>query len=308
MSYARMGAAEAKLAEEVQKLLLEAERVDTDEDSRYGKGKRGDELPVELARRESCLKKIRAAKAALEAEAREQAAERAEEVREKLAERARKEEETGKKIGGHPPRVPVPEEAKPEDKAQRNFTDPDSRIMVDGATKAYIRGYNAQIAVDSEAQVIVACTVTQEANDKRQLVPMVEQVKENAGRLPGNLSADAGYFSAESITSLALTGVNLLVPPDRRKHGEETTPKRAHPSPDSVDEQMRQKLRSEAGYALYRMRKAIVEPVFGRTKEVRGFRRFRLRGIKNVRCEFDLIALTHNLLKLFRASACPQPI
>jgi hypothetical protein len=313
MSYGRMSEAEKKLAEEIAKLLAEAERVDAEEDSRYGKGKRGDELPPELARRESRLKKIQEAKAALEAEAKVDAEERAQEAREKLAERARKEEETGKKIGGRPPQVPVPEDAKPDDKAQRNFTDPDSRIMIDGATKAFIQGYNAQIAVDGESQVIVACAVTQETNDKRQLVPMAERMKANVGALPENLSADAGYFSAAAVTSPVLAGVNVLVPPDRQKHGEsshETAMEGcdAASSDTSAAERMRKKLRTEAGYGLYRMRKAIVEPVFGQTKEARGFRRFLLRGIDNVACEFDLIALTHNLLKLFRTGrACDQP-
>lgn len=301
MSYDRMNGAEKKLEEEVAKLLAEAERVDAEEDSRHGTGKRGDELPPELARRESRLKKIREAKAALEAEAKLDAEARAKEVHERLAERAQKEEDTGKKIGGRPPQVPVPEQAKPHDKAQRNFTDPDSRIMVDGATKAFVQGYNAQIAVDSEAQIIVACVVTQAANDKRQLVPMAERIQLNVGTLPENLSADAGYFSAEAVTSPVLSAVNLLVPPDRQKHGDPSREQEASPSTSEADK-MRQKLRTEAGHDLYKMRKAIVEPVFGQTKEARGFRRFLLRGIKNVDCEFNLIALTHNLLKLFRAA------
>jgi len=311
MSYGRMRETERKLEEEVAKLMAEAERVDAEEDARYGRGKRGDELPAELARRESRLKKIREAKAELEAEAKAEAEERAKEARQRLVERARKEEETGKKIGGRPPQVPVPEEAKPKDKAQRNFTDPDSRIMMDGATKAFVQGYNAQIAVDSQAQIIVACAVTQAANDQRQLVPMGERIQTNVGTLPENLSADAGYFSAEAVTSPVLTGVNLLVPPDRKKQSDPSRDdigecSEASSSPSEA-EKMRQKLRTEAGHDLYRMRKAIVEPVFGQTKEARGFRRFLLRGVENVGCEFDLISLTHNLLKLFRASACVQP-
>src|SRR5208282_1878410 len=119
-----------------------AARVDAEEDALYGKGKRGDELPEELARRDSRLRKIREAKAALEAEV------KAEAVRARLADRAKKEAETGKKTPGRPPQMPNPEEAKPEPKAQRNFTDPDSRIMKDGATKEFVQGYNAQAAVD----------------------------------------------------------------------------------------------------------------------------------------------------------------
>jgi hypothetical protein len=170
-----------------------------------------------------------------------------------------------------------------------------------------VQGYNAQIAVDSKAQIIVACAVTQAGNDKRQLIPMAERVQMNVGTLPENLSADAGYFSAEAVTSPVLSGVNLLVPPDRQKHGDRSRDplidEGSAASPGtSVAERMRQKLRTDAGYDLYKMRKAIVEPVFGQIKEARGFRRFLLRGMKNVDCEFSLIALTHNLLKLFRAA------
>lgn len=307
MSYGRMSETEKKLQDEVNRLLAEAERVDAAEDARFGKGKRGDELPAELARRESRLKKIREAKAALEAEARAEAEAKAREVEAKLAERARQEAETGKKMGGRPPSLPDPEQAQPEDKAQRNFTDPDSRIMVDGATKAFVQAFNVEIAVDGEKQILVAREVTQRANDKRELVGMAEQIQENMGRLPDNLSADSGFFSAEAVADPTLTGTNLLIPPDRQKHGADSPAEDASPSPAtptvtaSVADKMRAKLREEAGRQLYKQRKAIVEPVFGQFKEVRGLRRFLLRGLQNVRYEFDLIALTHNLLKLFRS-------
>jgi len=313
MSYGRMGETEKKLQDEVNRLLAEAERVDAVEDAQYGKGQRGDELPPELARRESRLKKIREAKAALEAEARAEAEAKAREAEEKLAERARQEAETGKKVGGRPPSVPDPEQAQPKDKAQRNFTDPDSRIMVDGATKAFVQAFNADIAVDAHAQIIVARDVTQRANDKRELVSMVEQVRENVGRLPDNLSADSGFFSAEAITDPRLAGTNLLVPPDRQKHGGDPSADGASPAANApvatapVADQMRDKLRTEAGRQLYKQRKAIVEPVFGQFKDARGFRRFLLRGLHNVRLEFDLIALTHNLLKLFRSGWSTGP-
>ena len=173
MSYERMSETEKKLQEEVDRLLAEAERVDAEEDAQHGKGKRGDELPNELKRREDRLVKIREAKAALEREAKEKAEAKAAEVAEKLAERAREEAETGNKARGPEPKAPDPEQAAPEPKAQRNFTDPESRIMPDGANKgAFIQGYNAQIAVDGEAQIIVAALVTQTPNDVQQLVPM----------------------------------------------------------------------------------------------------------------------------------------
>jgi transposase len=292
MSYKRMCEAERKLKEEVSRLLAEAERVDEEEDERYGKGSRGDELPDELRRRESRLEKIREAKAALEAEARERAEKKAAEAKERIKERERKEEAQGRKFGGRPPKVPNPDEAVPKDNAQRNFTDPDSRIMVDKSTNSFSQAYNAQAAVDSAAQIIVAADVTQEANDKHQLVPMTEQMRENVGCLPEHLSADAGYFNAEAIMSPTLAGSNLLVPPEKNVKTKEA-------------EAMRARLEDEENRSLYRMRKAIVEPVFGQTKSVRGFCQFALRGYENVRQEFELIALTHNLLKLFRSGWTP---
>jgi transposase len=303
MSYGRMGEAEKKLTEEVQRLLEEAERIDAQEDAEHGKGKRGDELPKELARRETRLLKIREAKAALEAEAIQRAEVEAAEVRATLAERARHEAETGKKTSGKAPQVPDPAEAKPDPKAQRNFTDPESRIMPDGAHKgAFVQGYNAQIAVDAEAQVIVACDITQQANDKRQLVPMSAQILENVGQLATVTSADAGYFSEAAALHPSLASTQLLVPPNREKHGTPPTEPGLPPGPEaSATERMRYALGTASGRALYRMRKAIVEPVFGQIKEARGFRRFLLRGVEAVRAEFTFIALTHNLLKLFRS-------
>src|ERR1022692_856528 len=171
MSYERMVEKEKQLREEVEKLLAQAAQADAAEDAKYGKGNRGDELPAELARRENRLQKIAEAKAALEQEARERAAVEKAVAEAKLEERRRQEEAQGKKFGGRPPQVPDPEQAKPEPKAQRNFTDPESRIMKDGATKSFMQAYNAQAAVDSHAQIIVAAALTQDANDKKQLLP-----------------------------------------------------------------------------------------------------------------------------------------
>jgi hypothetical protein len=187
---------EQRLRQEVEELLRRAAAADEAEDAQYGKGKRGDELPAELARRESRLKKIREAKTELEKEAREKAEKQRAEAQARIAERREQEAQTGKKAGGHDPKVPDPEQAKPEAKAQRNFTDPDSRIMPDGANKgSFVQAYNAQAAVDGEAQVIVAAELTQQTNDSRQLVPMIEQVIANMGCKPEVVSADAGYWS-----------------------------------------------------------------------------------------------------------------
>jgi len=307
MSYGRMGEAERKLEEEVAALLAQAQQVDAAEDARYGKGRRGDELPAALARRESRLARIREAKAALEAEAKAQAIAAAEAAQAKLAERQRQAETTGRKPKGRPPRVPDPAQATPAPKAQRNFTDPDSRIMQDGATKSFVQAYNAQAAVDGHAQIIVAADVTQDANDKQQLVPMLSQVAATCGQPPTAASADAGYFSDTSVTDKTLQGIDLYVPPDRQKHGERAPAASDPPPPDAAAiTQMRAKLQTVAGQAIYALRKAIVEPVFGQIKGTRGFRRFSFRGLRKVQAEWQVICLTHNLLKLFRAGWCPQ--
>ena len=308
MSYERMTETEKRLEAEVKELLAAAAATDAQEDAQFGKGKRGDELPEELARRESRLIKIRAAKAALEQEAKEKAALAATEAKEKNEERRRKEEETGKKTGGRPAEVPDVDKAVPEPKAQRNFTDPESRIMKDGATKGFEQAYNAQAAVDSASQVIVATALTQETNDKKQLVPMVLKVEEQAGALPESASADAGYFSAAAVTDPRLAEVDLFVPPDRQKH----TPCETAPSdPTRADapaiDKMREKLRGEQGRSTYKLRKQVVEPVFGQIKEARGIRRFLFRGLCKVTAEWDIICLTHNLLKLFHSGASLRP-
>lgn len=308
MSYGRMGEAEQKLQQEVDELLRQAEETDASEDAQYGKGKRGDELPQELKRREDRLEKIREAKAALEAEAREKAEAEKAAAEAKLAERRQKEAEAGRKTGGREPQAPDPEQAQPEAKAQRNFTDPDSRIMPDGANKrSFLQGYNAQAAVDGEAQVIVAAAVVQATNDKQQLTPMVAQAEANLGQKPTAVSADSGYWSEANVTDESVTGMDLYVATGRQKDDEEIESTRESPPKNvSAKEKMASKLRTGEGQAVYKMRKAIVEPVFGQIKEVRGIRRFSMRGLAKVQAEWQLICLTHNLLKLYRSSWQPQ--
>lgn len=297
MSYDRMEKKSQELKAEVEALLQQAQTADATEDAAFGKGNRGDELPKELARRQSRLAKIDAAMKALEAEALEKA-QRAEEER---------------KSAGKPLRPPSGgvSSVKPEAKAQRNFTDPDARIMKDGATKEFLYAYNAQAVVDSEAQVVVAAALTQQGNDKQQTVPMMQQAQANAAALTGQpviekASMDAGYFSEAAAAKLSEINLDAYIATGRQKHGAAEVPdgevKEESSSGQelSVKEAMAQKLRSVEGRSVYKQRKAIVEPVFGQIKEGRGFRRFLLRGVEKVRGEWSLICATHNFLKLFR--------
>src|SRR5665213_1337698 len=303
MSYKRMNETETRLQQEIDALLRQAEATDAAEDAQYGKDRRGDELPAELQRRESRLRKIREAKAALEQKANEEAAQQRVETEQKLAERAEEERSTGKKKRGRKPVAPDPEQTRPDDAAQRNFTDPESRIMPDGANKgSFVQGYNAQIAVDSASQVIVAAEVTQETNDKKQLLPMIALIAANLEQKPEKVSADTGYFSEANVTDEQVKDVDLYVATGRDKHGVAVETSSDPPPPGaSPKEAMREKLRTEAGRNVYKMRKAIVEPVFGQIKEQRGFRRFSLRGKENVSREWKLVCAVSNLLKLFRA-------
>ena len=308
MSYDRMEETAQRLRQEVDELLRKAAAADEAEDAQYGKGNSGEELPAELARRESRLKKIREAKAELEQEAKENAEKERAEAEAKIAERREKEAKTGKKAGGHDPKVPDPEQAKPDPKAQRNFTDRESRIMPDGANKgSFVQGYNAQAAVDSQAQVILAAEITQQTNDKQQLVPMIKLVAANTGSKPIAVSADAGYWSEANVGDESVAGVDLHIATGRQKHGEKVAMATGPPPEDATPkEAMAHKLRTAAGKSIYKMRKAIVEPVFGQIKERRGFRRFSFRGVGSVRLEWKLICLTGNILKLFRSGWSPQ--
>jgi transposase len=270
MSYGRMKEKERELGEEVRRLLSEADRQDEAEDRRYGKDRTGEELPDELRRRESRLERIRQAKRALEEEARRQA------------------QEAGK------------EPAQPEEKKQYNFTDPQSRIMK--ASDGFVQGYNCQIAVEENFQLIVGQAVTQKANDKEQLEPMVEAIQEQAGQKPGEVLADSGYCSEANFKYLARRHIDGYVATERQKHGSRGAACKRGPLPKGANavERMRRKLQTQVGRRTYAMRKAIVEPVFGQIKQARGFRQFLLRGLEKVQREWALVCLTHNVLKLHR--------
>ena len=295
MSYGRMVKRHKELKQEVNRLLKDAERCDAQEDRLYGKGKRGDELPEELRFRETRLKKIQEAMKALEQEAREEA-----------LEKEREQHKNNTRSGRRPPEGPS---GKPHAKKQYNFTDPDSRIMKDGATKSFEQAYNCQAAVDAKSQVIVASDVTQAPNDKEQVEPMLEKIVANAaGRKPKRLSADAGYFSETNCELLDEADIDAYLAAERLKHGEQIppAPRGRFPQGLSTKQRMVRKLRTIKGRMTYSKRKEIVEPVFGQIKEIRGFRRFSFRGLPNVTAEWDFICLTHNLMKLFRNKWVPQ--
>jgi transposase len=303
MSYGRMEKKAEELEAEVKRLLEQAESADAAEDALYGKGRRGDELPEALRFKQSRLRKIREAMASLEAEANEQA----EVERQAIKDKEQSLEEAGRKRKGKKPKEPSD---RPDDKAQRNFTDPESRIMKDGATKSFEQCYNCQAAVDEANQVIVATYVTQQANDKQQLEPLVEDIKNHTdGAKPKKVSADNGYYSEPNVAYLEGEGIDGFLATGRQTHSEPSggAGRGRIPKEATVQERMARKLRTKKGRETYAKRKHIVEPVFGQTKEVRRFRRFSLRGLTSVSGEWDIVSLTHNLLKLFRSGYRPQP-
>jgi transposase len=288
MSYERMKTREAELQAEVDRWLEAAEAADAEEDKLYG-AKRGDEMPDWVADKRKRLEKIRAAKAELEAEAKAAAEE---EMRRRAAAEERRIAEGRKKNG----KTPAPPRAEPDGKAQRNFTDADSRIL---KTKdGYIQGYNAQAAVDAKAQIIVAHGLTASMSDHGQLVELIDGIKTNLGAKPKEASADSGYLSEANLETLAERGINAYVAIGRAKHPAEVKRKTGGP----LTQAMRDKLERAGWRSRYRLRKQIVEPVFGQIKQARGFRQFLLRGIEKVRAEWAMICTAHNLTKLASAA------
>jgi len=308
MSYGRMKAKEEYLKKEVDELLKKAYKTDKEEDKALGKTAGYDELPEELAFREKRMAKIQEAKKALEQEA-------------KAAEEARKhEKEQGRKCdekkddndndddlsgsGGivDKPKASIKQkDGIPKDKAQRNFTDPESRIMKN-SDKAYIQGYNAQAAVDSANQIIVAAEITNQAADVNHLEFMVQAVKTNTGHNPKEVSADAGYFSEDNIRLLEKEGIDAYIPPDKQPHSrfKEPAPRGRMPRNLSVKEKMQRKIKTKRGRKKYQTRQKTVEPVFGQIKGVQGFRQFLLRGLEKVQPEWELVCLAHNLKKIYQ--------
>ena len=292
MSYERMNKEEVRLKQEVDALLKQADRIDEEEDAEYGSDRRGDELPEELMFREGRLKKIREAKEALEREAKAEA---------EMQKREREAREKAGSVRGPKPQEPDPN---PDPKAQKNFTDPESRIMPSPADKkSFVQAYNCQAAVDGKAQIIVAAAVTQEANDKKQAAPMMERVVRNTGSVPKKALMDAGYYSKENVAEVEELGAEVFMPPNRQEHGKAVEAAGHGRIPDSFSpaDRMRRKLRTKRGHGIYILRKEIVEPVFGQIKQARGFRQFLLRGVAKVTGEWSLVCTTHNILKLWKS-------
>jgi transposase len=298
MSYGRMVEKERDLKREVAEMLARAEAADREDDARYGADRSGDELPEELQRRDSRLKKIREAKAALEAEAKEQARQEAERKKAQIVERAREEERCGHRFGGKPAQIIDPEQAKPAPRAQRNFTDPESRIQK--TPDGFIQGYTAVLAVDQEAQVIVSQHVTPSAPEVNELLPAVDRIRQVLRRKPKQVVADAGFWSENNLVGLVQRGIDGYVARHRSKHSEPpvAAPRGRIPKDLSLAERMKRKLRTQRGQAVYAKRKEIVEPVNGQIKQARGFRQFLRRGLERVGQEWALICTAHNLLKL----------
>src|SRR5437879_930819 len=277
MSYGRMKEKHQQLKAEVKQLLDQAAAADETEDRQYG-DQRGDELPEELRRRETRLAKIKEAKKVVERRARDKAAEEG-----KSAEEAQR--------------------AKPDDKDQYNFTDPESRIMK--GADGFVQGYNAQASVEPEMLLIVGQWVTEAANDKQQLEPMVEAIEQPSGQRPEEILADSGYCSEENLAYLESADqperkIDGFIATGKQKHGEHRLPCKRGPLPKGATkvDRMKRKLQTKVGKAVYAARKCVVEPVFGQIKQARGFRQFLLREKDKVKGEWALVCLTHNILRL----------
>jgi len=280
MSYGRMKEKQRQLRHEIEEMLAKADAADAEEDRRYGH-RRGDELPEDLQRRQTRLAKIKQAKKAVEQRARRKAA-----AAGKSAEEARK--------------------AKPADKDQYNFTDPESRIMK--GADGFVQGYNAQAAVEPARGLIVGQRVTEAANDKEQLQPLVEAIERQWGERPEAVLADSGYCSEANLEYLESSEqperkIEGYIATGKQKHGEHRQPCQRGPLPKGATrvDRMRRKLQTKAGKAVYAARKWVVEPVFGQIKQARGFRQFVLRGKRKVEGEWALVCTTHNILKLYAA-------
>jgi transposase len=287
MSYGRMQRAEAGLAAEVADWLAQAEAADAAQDAERGPERRGDELPGWVADKQQRLERIRAAKAALEAEAEAEPPPHA---------------EPGPSAGmtdrGRPQRAA---DGGPPARAQRNFTDPDSRVLK--ARDGFIQGYNGQLAVDAAHQIIVAQRLTANGSDQAGLVPLLDATAAALGRTPREVSADAGFCREANLEALAARGIRGYLAPGRASHGRADPSGQRQLKPGSRMAQMAARLKRAGRRSRYRLRKQTVEPVIGQIKQARGFRQFLLRGVIKVKAEWALVCTAHNLIKLLPTRA-----
>ena len=299
VSYKRSGEIEKRLEQEVKELLRQAEKADR------GPGEDdGLDVPAEISRRQRRLEKIKEARAVIEARARERYQQEQAEHEAKLAERERRAKETGKKPRGQ---TPQPPQAGPGDKEQYNFTDPESRVMKEGASGAFEQSYNVQVAVDAASLLIMGQRVTNHPNDKQELIPTLLAIPEEVGQ-PEVALADAGYYSEANVRDCQERGVDPYIATGRGSHYQPLEERLAElrgreppalPEAATPKERMAHKLRTQQGRAIYRLRKMTVEPVFGIIKEALGFRRFSLRGMEKAAGEWTLVCIGYNLKRLF---------
>lgn len=299
MSYAHLDKLEKQFKEEVTKLMKLAEEADSENNSDL-------DIPEELKLREDRLARIAEAKRVLEARAKDRYEREKQEYDEKMAQRMEKEEETGKKTAGKKPKPP---EKGPRAKDQYNFTDPQSKIMM--TSKGFDQCYNGQAAVTDD-MLIVGAYANDHCNDKEELVDVVDSVPEELGTIE-TLTADTGYFSEEAVKACETKEVDAHIATGRQKHNQwldrqSDSHRIAEPQkedktvPLSVKEKMAQKLKTEQGHSIYRLRKMTVEPVFGIIKEIMGFRRFSFRGMEKVNREWKLVCSSYNLKRMFKLS------
>ena len=305
VKYERISEREQHWRAEVARLLQQAQQTDREEERRLGLDQSANQLPDELANAQKRLERLQQAKIELEQEAQAELKaalenysagkpgprKKSEQTSQPPKDRRQREKEKKRRIRARK-NAATPSR-------QYNFVDPDSRVMKDSGERGFVQAYNAQIAVDSQAQIIVAAELTQQPIDRQQLLPMVKSLRDTAQGVPATITADAGYWDTTSLLDPAMSGIEMLIAPDAKPlipGG--VLPPNAPRCPEAF--QMREKLATQEGKSRYALRQTTVEPVFGQIKETRGIRRFRLRGLFNATWEWKLICATHNLLKLFR--------
>jgi transposase len=295
-TYSQLMKSEEELKLLVAEMLRDAEEADRREDEKYGKHEKGDELPEALQTHEKRLKKIRELLQEIEAEAQDEKVRIAEETKLKKRDDAQWREETGQRFTGRYPQTPGVGVKAEIAESRRSPTDFDARILKEQSTGGYILGYNCQAVVDKQSQIIVAQDVVNQNNDKQLAPPMVEKVRANLDALPHRLAADADYFSERDVVKLEQQGVTCYMPPKEGANG-----KRFTEDGKTFTEAMRDRLDAGLGRAFYRLRKMLIEPVFGQIKERQDFRRFSLRSLDKAKAEWALVTLCHNLHKLHLA-------